>query len=173
MQPYDQFAEKERLHLVGYVKAKYSFDDSRAEDVVQEALIQGLVRDQEGGFVSAEHRQAFVYQAARHRAIDEIRRANRQARTGADQQIGQLADPSETEIAEAQEFIAGYDVEEIRAAAANLRPRLYDILYLAFYEGLTNEEIARRLKLTYQQAAGRKHRALKRLRELLAGGQEQ
>jgi len=170
MESYHRFAEKERPRLVEYIRGKYSFD-SCAEDVVQEALIEGLKHDRDGRFVSEKHRLAVVYQTARRRAIDELRRIRRRPYTGVDEQIDELPDSSETEIAQTQEFIAGYDVEQIQAALAKLPPKLYEILYLAYYEGLTNPEIARRLGLRKGQVASRKDRGKRRLGGML-GDQE-
>lgn len=167
MGPYNEFAEKVRPNLVDYVMARFSLDTSRAEDVAQEALIQGFERDQESRFKGEQHRQAFVYQCARHRAIDEIRRGGRQAQAATDVGCENLFESSEAVVHETQEFIAGFDVEQIRSALAELWPQWYEVLLLAFHEEMTNEEIADRLKLTKPAVEGRKHRALARLHRIL------
>jgi RNA polymerase sigma-70 factor (ECF subfamily) len=169
MEPYNHFADKERPILVRYIKAKFSFDNSRADDVVQDALIQGFERDQKSGFDDEQYRRSYVYQCARHRAIDEIRRSDRQAQAATDGGGEDLLDSSDAVMRETQEFIAGYSVEQIRSALAELLPQWYEILFLAFYKGLRNDEIACRLKLTKKTVEGRKHRALERLRKILGG----
>lgn len=169
MEPYSEFARKKRPSLVRFIMARYSFDNSRAQDVVQDALIQGFKHDMESGFVHEQHRWGYVRQCARSRAIDEIRRGKRQAQSASDVWGDDLLDTLPAEVEEAHAFIASCDDERLQSALEELAPQWYEVLLLAFFEGLTNAEIASQLKLTMHAVEGRKHRAVERLRRILGG----
>lgn len=142
-------------------------DDALAEDVAQEtlrrvveALRAGRVRDQAA-------LPAFVFETARHICQQHARASGREARALA--RLGQVAPPEPrwpdglTALITAERRVA------VRRALSRLTVEEQRLLTGFFYEQLEAEELARRLGTTAGAVRVRKHRALKRLADLLTG----
>jgi len=76
----------------------------------------------------------------------------------------QFADPLAHKFAQMLQ-----DHELLQRALGQLQPTLRNVIELYYLEGLTNEEIARKLNTSVAVIYTRHHRALKRLRGLLTG----
>lgn len=134
-------------------------DPTEAEDVVQEVFVQAWRQASryDPGRGSPE---AWVCTMARTRALDQLRRraARREEPAEADQPAA--ARPAATvEALAVRKALDGLSVEQRRA------------LELAYYEGLTQSEIARRLGEPLGTIKTRIRTAMMRLRETLAGAQ--
>jgi RNA polymerase sigma-70 factor (ECF subfamily) len=135
---------------------------SEAEDVVQEAFLEAWKRAQtfDPGRGSAT---AFVLSIVRSRALDRVR-----SRSSADKAMSSLGReasapvPLPIEAAEQRQ-----DRDRIQAALATLPPEQRQVLELAYFEGLTQREIADRLSDPLGTVKTRARLALEKLAALL------
>ena len=139
---------------------------TEAEDVAQEALRRALESIQTGKMINPAALPAFLFQTAthicQHRALSAGREAKALQRLASDGPLLAAipADPLNSMIS-----------EERRAAVRNALDRLdpadRDVLSLSYIETLDAADIGRRLGLTPGNVRVRRHRALRRLSELL------
>ena len=134
-----------------------------AEDVAQEALRRGLEAIQNGRIASREALPGFLFQTAVHICMHRGRSAGREGRAlqrfagsqeeGADSPLGAL--------------ISAERQANVRKALEELEPDERRLLELTYAEDLGSEEIGRRLGVTAGAVRVRRHRAIRRLSELL------
>jgi RNA polymerase sigma-70 factor (ECF subfamily) len=143
-------------------------DAAAAEDVVQEVFWR--VWQHRSTYDGRHGFTAWLYVIARHAALDEIRRRNRQAtpfsglRDGQEEQIdsGDLAVPgSETSVR--QLTLRG----QVREALLRLPPEQRTCLILREYESKSHREIAEILGCSEANARVLTHRARQAMRRLL------
>lgn len=138
-------------------------DRSAGEDVAQETLQRVLSALREGRVASLESLPAFVFQTARHLCLQQARRRGREARA---YERLQRADPEYPPSGDAQ-LISTERVEQLRGALVRLSEADREILRESFEDWRGTEEIASRLGISLEAVRVRKHRALKRLGDLL------
>jgi RNA polymerase sigma-70 factor (ECF subfamily) len=131
-------------------------DQSLAEDVTAAAFERAFRRrrlfDQRRG-----SERAWLFGIARNAALDELRRRKRHA-AALDHQAAQLGE----ELVQ-PEVVLGRAT--LRAALASLPPRERELIALKFYAGLSNQEIARVLRVSESNAGTLLHRAITKLRK--------
>jgi RNA polymerase sigma-70 factor (ECF subfamily) len=140
-------------------------DHGDAEDITQEVFVQ-VWRQADRFDVTRGSVAAWLLTVARARAIDLLRR--RRARP---------QPPGASGIVDTSDLAPGQDVrlewseraDAVRAAldALPLRQRL--MIELAFFEGLTHNEIAEQLEIPLGTVKTRVRQGLMRLRDMLAG----
>jgi RNA polymerase sigma-70 factor (ECF subfamily) len=143
-------------------------DASEAEDVLHDAFITLW---EKAGTFEASRGSAFAWAIAltRNRAIDRLRQRRRRAeilRDSAPEDFDlhtRTADPGADSRA-----VLGDQAVAIRTAVAALPPDQQKALELAFFSGLTQQEIAARLQEPLGTVKARIRRGLIKLRELLA-----
>lgn len=141
---------------------------AEAEDVVQETFVEvwkraGQYDERRGNVVS------WVCTIARTRSIDRLRSLGSAARA-ADSAAAEVKDdvaPAPLELAEARR-----DRERVTAAMATLPPEQRRALELAYFDGLTQREIAERTGDPLGTVKTRVRLAMLKLGELLAEPQE-
>jgi RNA polymerase sigma-70 factor, ECF subfamily len=142
-------------------------DRERAEEVVQDVYVKlwrqpGLFDPQRGAF------RPWLLRVVHHRAIDELRQANRdRAQTAEDPEghiLETLADagPAPDDVAESS--IAR---ERIIEALDKLSPSQREAIEMAYFDGLTQSEIAERLAEPLGTVKTRIRLGMRRLRGLL------
>lgn len=142
--------------LVNGLALRILHDDTEAEDVVQEVFVQ-VWRQAERYDSSRGSPEAWLCTMARARAIDRLRRrASRREETPA-------AAPSASVAPRTEEAFA------VRKALDGLSDDQRRAVELAYYEGLTQSEIAQRLGEPLGTVKTRIRTALMRLRETLGG----
>lgn len=145
--------------------ARHLGDAAAAEDVAQETLRRVVDALRQGRVENLTALPAFVFQTARHICLQQRRSLGREAR--ALHRLGR-DDPERVASTDA---LAALVTEErrqtVRRALAQLDRDDRALLHLVYYEQSETDEIARRLALTPGAVRVRKHRALRRLSELL------
>ena len=120
-------------------------DDDDAEEVVTDTFTQVWNRvdrhdETRGALVP------WMLSIARHRALDELRRRRRWWRRGERWGEAQLADHDAAADAPQEAAIPGWPVHrEVHRALASLPEEQQQVVTLAYFEGLSHSEIARRL----------------------------
>ena len=137
--------------------------DATSEDIVQDVLVTVWQKA-----VSYDRAKAsfstWVYRMTRNRWIDHKRKHDRLEPVAPDE-IAQLADrpvaSAHDDLVEAESAIA------VRDALATLPPEQKQMLYLAFFEGLSHSEIAARTGIAIGTVKSRIRAPLKKLRGVL------
>ncbi|MFZ9682586.1 MAG: sigma-70 family RNA polymerase sigma factor [Cephaloticoccus sp.] len=142
-------------------------DSAEAEDVIQDVFLTLWEKSAE---FSDRRGSAFAWAVTltRNRAIDRIRMRRRRgellARAAPDDLGALVSDalPDSADHLAAKEHASG-----VRAAVAELPPGQQEALRLAFFSGLTQQEIAARLQQPLGTIKARIRRGLMKLREKL------
>ncbi|PYQ53974.1 MAG: hypothetical protein DMF59_00250 [Acidobacteria bacterium] len=141
-------------------------DRASAEDVAQETLRRALEALREQRVENVEALPAFIFQTARNICLHYGRSARREEgallrfRGGMQSSSGDESDPLVALVDEARR-------EEVRAALEQMPEDDRDLLRMLYVDGLRSSDIARRLGVDPGTLRVRKHRALKRLSELI------
>ncbi|HUJ15542.1 MAG TPA: sigma-70 family RNA polymerase sigma factor [Thermoanaerobaculia bacterium] len=139
-------------------------DRSAAEDVAQETLRRVIEALRENKIEKLEALPAFVFQTARNICLHHGRSARRQEgallRFRSGMATASDDDPLLTLVDEAR-------AEEVRRALEQLDAGDRQLLRLLYVDGLKTSDIARRLGVDAGTLRVRKHRALKRLSDVL------
>lgn len=188
--PYDELSDGQLVTLVTqkdsealgalydrHGKAVYGFaihmlrDPAKAEEVTQEVFLNlwlkaGTFRPDRGSF------HTWLMTMSHHRVVDEIRRDHRQQNTLAEAGRELLVSgitPTDSPEAGAQRSEEG---TAIRNALKALPPEQKQVVELAYYQGLSQSEIAERLKQPLGTVKTRMRLAFQKLRAALAMYQE-
>ena len=149
-----------------YSVAVRSFEPATAEEIVQEVFLAAwrgaATFDPERGAV-----RGWLLQIARYRVINEIRRRSRRPRSSGDGglHLVELADPDpppDEAVSRSEQDAA------VRAALAELPDAQRTALNLAFFGGLTHEQVADRLDLPLGTAKTRIRAGMQKMRLILA-----
>ena len=142
-------------------------DEAEAQDVLQEIFLQ-IWRDAERFDASRASVKTWLFTIARSRSLDRYRSRKTVRDRLEDQtedQLQQIPDQADLQGASvSQQYVLG--------ALAQLSPEQRLVLELSYYEGLTQEEIAERLKEPLGTIKSRIRAALIKLRTLFAGREE-
>jgi RNA polymerase sigma-70 factor, ECF subfamily len=141
-------------------------DRFAAEDVAQETLRRALEALREHRVENIEALPAFIFQTARNICMHYGRSARREEgalvrfRGGMQASSGDESDPLVALVDEARR-------EQVRAALEQIPDDDRELLRMLYVDGLKSADIARRLGVDPGTLRVRKHRALKRLSEIL------
>jgi RNA polymerase sigma-70 factor (ECF subfamily) len=154
---YDRY----RLILFGLI-IRILHDRQEAEDVLQEVFLQ--VWRRAGDFDEARGRAfTWLVTIARSRALDRLRSAGSRARLGE-----QAAQMPRDEVRDAElDAVESEARTTVRSALAELPEEQRKALFLAYFEGLTQTEIAARLGDPLGTVKTRMRSGMMKLRELL------
>jgi RNA polymerase sigma-70 factor (ECF subfamily) len=163
------FAEFYDRHsaLMFSVAAKILNDAGEAEDVLQETFVQ--IWEKAGNFdPKLGKASSWVAILIRNKAIDKIRASQRRSRlaeeAGAEFAIAREAGDT------ANEAIHGHDKARlIQSAIVDLPPEQRRAIELAFFSGLTQDEISKKLSEPLGTIKARIRRGLLKLRDQLEG----
>ncbi len=145
----------------------YILGNSReAEDVFQETLFQVWRRASQFD-ASRGSALAWLIQLARSRAIDHLRRRATSAKLIPAKAEALAADRSDSSHRSELDRLG--DVEVVSTALARLSDEQRSAISLAFYKGLTHDEIARELTIPLGTAKQRIRRGMQKMRSLLNG----
>ncbi len=142
-------------------------DQKESEDVLQEAFVQMWKRT---GTYDAKRSSLFTWAVmiSRHKAIDRLRSRQRQARL-AEAVANEPDDITATAPAERADTVLARSDERdrIRAALAQLGDAQREAIDLAFFAGLTQTQISKKLGTPLGTIKARIRRGLLALREVL------
>ena len=138
----------------------------QAEDVVQEAFLD-LWRSAARFDPSRSRLAGDLLTFVPRRAVVLVRREQARPQRGAD--VDDIADRAGKDDIAAS-LVAGEQGESVRRALAGLPPPQREVLELAYFNGLSQSEIAERLGEPLGTVKSRTHVALSSLRELLGEG---
>jgi RNA polymerase sigma-70 factor (ECF subfamily) len=141
-------------------------DPTAAQDVAQETLRRVVEASRANRIENIAALPAFVFQTARNICMHWVRSTSREQRALSRFQSESSASTSETSDA-LNSLITEERRARVRLAIDGLSDDDRSLLSLLYYEGLDIEATARRLNVTPAALRVRKHRALKRLAELL------
>jgi len=128
-------------HFAPRIKAymrRLGAEDALAEELMQEAMIS-VWRRAESYNPKAAAVSTWVFAIARNKRIDAVRRAKRPEFDPDDPTLSEPVDPPDLAYDRAQV------VEKVQAALEDLPAVHAEALRLAYYEGLSQSEIAKRL----------------------------
>ena len=141
-------------------------DASQAEDVVQEAFLD-LWRNAARFDPSRSRPASYLLTFVHRRAVDLVRREQaRPQRGGGVEDIAERAGSEDV----AGSLVVREQGASVRAALADLPGPQRQVLELAYFNGLSQSEIAEHLGEPLGTVKSRTHVALSRLRELLGEG---
>lgn len=144
-------------------------NQSEAEDIVQDVFI--ALWEKAGSF-EATRGSAFAWAVTltRNRAIDRVRMRSRRAellaQTGPEDAGTQPASAPPDSV---EQLVDKEHAGIVRAAVSTLPPEQKRALELAFFDGLTQQEISARLRQPLGTVKARIRRGLIRLRDLVEG----
>lgn len=163
----DQHAWSEIVRL--YARRVYALIKSRvhrtdlAEELTQSVFVTVATKLGSGGYVDRGRFEAWLFRVAVNRVRDEIRRLRRHAEPTDPEQFGALAAAAPTDRA------AESDLASLRSAMAQLGEADLEIIQLRHQAGLPFATIAEMLHEPIGTLLARHHRALRKLKELIAG----
>ena len=145
---------------------KFLREDADAQDVVQDVFIQ--IWDKAKLYDPAKGKPlTWALTMTRNRSIDRIRAIQRRGRLRDDFEKETVVDES----AGIREALSGVDASEknqiLRDAVQRLSPEQRKVIDLAFFGGLTQNEVAKRLGEPLGTIKARARRGLMKLKELL------
>ena len=160
----------DRYHSMAYALAlRITTETGLAEDVVQDSFL-GVWRNAARYAEAKGSVRGWLLAIVRHRAIDAMRRQR------ASVAIGQEADeavPAALTLPDIWPEVAGrLDAEQIRLAMTALPPAQRDVIELAYFDGLTQREIAERTHAPLGTVKSRIRLGLASLRDQLVGPDE-
>jgi len=142
------------LFINGYVN-----NISIAEDIVSEAFLRLIIKRRR--FKGAALFKTYLFSVGRNLAIDYLRRSAK------NKTVPLVEDsPADIEELEAQ-ALADEQKRKVHSALLKLNELYREVLYLSFFEGFTNEQIAKELNKSKKQVENLLYRAKQSLKSIL------
>jgi RNA polymerase sigma-70 factor (ECF subfamily) len=143
--------------LLAYLRRYVGPDE--AEDVLQRTFLDAW--RSAGKYRSGERFSSWLFTIAHHRAVDTLR-ARRHAVVDVDSMRDLVGE-------DGRETVERYaDAAEVRAGLEQLRENEREVLLLAYFDGLSQSEIATRLDVPLGTVKARAARGTRRLRDVIA-----
>jgi RNA polymerase sigma-70 factor (ECF subfamily) len=138
---------------------RFTADEELIKDSIQELFL--TLWQQRGSLGETGSVKLYLFKALRHRLFKEFKRQDLFRHDWTDEEL-----PDE---AEEPPFIrqeqATHDQAQLHRLLTGLTDRQREMLYLRYYENLSNEAIAQLMGINRQSVANALHRALEKLRE--------
>lgn len=138
---------------------RFTKDRQEGLDIASEVFLK--VWNKRHKFDSVEHLNNFLYIVARNLSLNYLKKKQRQEQTF--QELVQI--PGEQE--ENKLRLRAELMEILREEAAQLKGRVGEVFKLAFFDGLNNEEISKKLGMTENNVKVHKTKAIQQLRPRL------
>jgi RNA polymerase sigma factor (sigma-70 family) len=158
----------EGMYAAIYEYACRFVPNDQASDITSDAFFKlWESTDKKDRFKSLQHIKNFLMLVARNRCYDYLDKKKTQEKSVKD--IAYLSSVETPFWGETEDIIADH-LRALQIALKKLPKRRRDIVKLAFYEGLNNADIARKLKIKEITVRNTKSIALKILRDFFKGG---
>lgn len=143
-------------------------DTAAAEDVLQDAFVQvwrnhGSFRPDRGSV------RSWLLPIVRNAAIDRHR--GREGRARQDRPIDEIEFLLGEDDDPHQHAVAAFQADQLRAAMLGLPDEQREAILLAFFDGLTHQEIAERTGVPLGTVKGRMRLGLRKMRQQLLGAE--
>ncbi|CAN5636991.1 sigma-70 family RNA polymerase sigma factor [soil metagenome] len=154
----------DRYRALAYgIALRITTDTTRAEDAVQEAFL-GMWRNAARYDGRKGSVKTWLLSIVHHRSVDSLRRR----RPTVEIPNTDLAAPASLTVADVWgEVAARLDADEVRSALGGLPPAQRECIELAYFDGLTQQEIAARTSTPLGTVKGRMRLGLLSLRRTL------
>jgi RNA polymerase sigma-70 factor, ECF subfamily len=155
----------DRYHAMAYALAlRITTETGLAEDVVQDSFL-GVWRNADRYLEAKGSVRGWLLAIVRHRAIDAMRRQRAGVALGEDSED---ATPAALTMPDVWPEVAGrLDAEQVRQALTFLPPAQREVIELAYFDGLTQREIADRTRAPLGTVKSRMRLGLAALRDRL------
>jgi RNA polymerase sigma-70 factor (ECF subfamily) len=154
----------ERIRLFA---ARRLRDRALAEDVAQEVIRRALEALRANRVENLDALPAFLFQTARHVCMQRARSAGREGRALERMASGEEESGSSRFDSPLTDLIGEERRDAVRHALHALEPDDRNLLLMSYEETLESAEIGRRLGITSGAVRVRRHRAVRKLAELL------
>jgi RNA polymerase sigma factor (sigma-70 family) len=157
----------DRYHAMAYALAlRITTETGLAEDVVQDSFL-GVWRNADRYAEAKGSVRGWLLAIVRHRAIDAMRRQRAGVALG--EEVDEVL-PTALTLPDIWPEVAGrLDAEQVRDALTVLPPAQREVIELAYFEGLTQREIADRTHAPLGTVKSRMRLGLVALREQIVG----
>ncbi|HMH20397.1 MAG TPA: RNA polymerase sigma-70 factor [Puia sp.] len=145
-----------------YFTKRFVADQKAAEDITTETFLK--LWERLSHFVSLEGIRAFLHTTAKNACLNHLRNETRQSTH--QRELAYLLNQPGAEDAEEHQIRARV-YQYIYAEIEKLPAQIKRVFKMAYIEGLSNQEIADRLKINNQSVRNHKARALRHLRMAL------
>ncbi len=138
--------------LIGFINS-YVHDVNSAEDIMMDIFVELIIRKPK--FSNSMALKGYLYRCAKNSALNYIKKHKR---------LTPLDEQAINDIYEIEKSICDSQIKtQIYNELKNLNDKYRMVLYLAYFEGLDDNEIAKAMSLNQKQVQNLKHRAKKKL----------
>lgn len=143
-----------------YYASRYIEDAEVAQDLVQDLFVRLI--EQSPSFETAEHLRNFLYLSVRNACLNNLHKnLLKQHHSQYLQQTQLIADIPSEEVLTAEVY------RQLKEAVDELPAGCRKILYLSYFEGIDNEQIAQQLQVSVNTVRAQKMRGKKLLKDRL------
>lgn len=147
---------------VFYFARRFVTDTPVAEDITMEVFMK--LWEKLKSFESLQAIKSFLYVAAKNACLNHLR--NEQRKISNQKQLSYLLS-AETDGSVSEQNITARVYQHIYDEIENLPEQLKKVFKMAYFDGLSNEDIAQKLAINNQSVRNHKSRALRSLRMVL------
>ncbi|RRB10552.1 sigma-70 family RNA polymerase sigma factor [Larkinella knui] len=159
-----QLAESQYRSLFSYA-ANFTEDREFIKDSIQEIFINIWEKRQS---LTIQFVAIYLFKSLRNQLMQEFRRSKNAVSVPYLQEISQLSDWETVETAIEKNEVDSENQRKVRLAIESLPKRQQEVVFLKFYKGLENEQIAELMEINRQSVANLLYKALSTLKSQIA-----
>ncbi|WP_421828861.1 RNA polymerase sigma factor [Larkinella sp.] len=159
-----QLAESQYRALFSYA-ANFTEDREFIKDSIQEIFITIWEKRQ---VLTIQYVAIYLFKSLRNQLMQEFRRNKNAVAAPSFQEISQLSDWETVETAIEKNEADSENQRKVRQAIESLPKRQQEVVFLKFYKGLENEQIAELMEINRQSVANLLYKALTSLKSQIS-----
>ncbi|GAB3265472.1 hypothetical protein GCM10027347_33210 [Larkinella harenae] len=159
-----QLAESQYRSLFNYA-TNFTTDREFIKDSIQEIFINIWEKRQT---ISIQYVSIYLFKSLRNQVLQEFRRSKHAVSVPYFQEISQLSDWETVETTIERNEADSESQRKVREAIESLPKRQQEVVFLKFYKGLENEQIAELMEINRQSVANLLYKALSSLKSQIA-----
>ena len=159
-----QLAESQYRALFGYA-VNFTEDREFIKDSIQEIFIAIWEKRQS---LTIQFVAIYLFKSLRNQLLQEFRRNKNAVSVPYFQEISQLSDWETVETAIEKNEVDSENQRKVRLAIESLPKRQQEVVFLKFYNGLENEQIAELMEINRQSVANLLYKALSALKSQMS-----